>query len=175
MIKTLKNFHPKIGKNSWISETSTIIGDVVIGNDCSVWFGAVIRGDIHFIKIGNRTNVQDLCVIHVTAKEKNDLNSGFPVVIGNDVTIGHKAMIHGCTISNACLIGMNAILQDGCQIGSESIVGAGSLVTKNCKFPPRSMIFGSPAKLIRELTSKEIEFIYKSSQHYIDYMNMYKE
>ncbi|KQC03991.1 MAG: acetyltransferase [Candidatus Cloacimonas sp. SDB] len=174
MIIKINNCYPKIGKNTWISETSTIIGDVEIGNDCSIWFGAVIRGDIHFIRIGNRTNIQDLCVIHVTAEEKTDSFSSFPVVIGNDVTIGHKAMIHGCTISDACLIGMNAILQDGCKIGSESIVGAGSLVTKNCKFPPRSMIFGSPAKLIRELTDQEIAFIYESSEHYIDYMNMYK-
>jgi carbonic anhydrase/acetyltransferase-like protein (isoleucine patch superfamily) len=174
MLKKINGCYPKIGKNSWISETSTIIGDVKIGNDCSIWFGAVIRGDIHFIRIGNRTNIQDLCVIHVTAKEKAYPNSGFPVIIGNDVTIGHKAMIHGCIISDACLIGMNAILQDGSEIGSESIVGAGSLVTKNCKFPPRSMIFGSPAKLIRELTNQEIAFIYESSEHYIDYMNMYK-
>jgi len=174
MIIEFQNILPKIGKNSWISSASNVIGDVEIGEDCSVWFGAVIRGDVHYIKIGNRTNVQDLSMIHVTHYKKQDKSDGFPTLIGNDVTVGHKVMIHGSIISDACLIGMNATLLDGCEIGRESIVGAGSLVTQNKKFPPRSLILGSPARLVRTLSSEEIESIFRSAKHYIDYKNRYR-
>jgi len=164
MIAEFNKIFPQIGKKSWIVSTASVIGEVKIGEDCGVWFGAVIRGDVNFIRIGDRTNIQDLSMIHVTHYTKPDKSDGYPTIIGDDVTIGHKVMIHGATISDACLIGMNAVLLDGCRIGTESIVGAGSLVTGNKEFPPRSLILGSPAKVVRELTKAEIsQFGNKSS------------
>ncbi|HGY11074.1 MAG TPA: gamma carbonic anhydrase family protein [Desulfobacterales bacterium] len=173
MISNFFGHEPKIGKNVFIAENADVIGMCEIGEDCSVWFGAVLRGDIHYIKIGNRTSIQDLSVVHVTHFTKKDMSDGFPVIIGNDVTIGHKAMLHGCTIEDACLIGMNATLLDGCHIGKESIVAAGSVVTQGKKFPPRSMIMGTPAKVVRQLSEKEIKQIYQSAQNYIKYKNDY--
>ena len=173
MIIDFQNILPNIGKNSWISKTSSVIGEVEMGEDCSVWFGAVIRGDVNYIKIGYRTNIQDLSMIHVTQYKNPDKSDGYSTIIGNDVTIGHKVMIHGSKISNACLIGMSSTLLDGCEIGEESIVGAGSLVTKNKKFPPRSLILGSPAKFVRTLNPDEIESIYRSAEHYVEHKNRY--
>ncbi|MFC1887330.1 gamma carbonic anhydrase family protein [Candidatus Cloacimonadota bacterium] len=173
MIKEFNGMKPKIGERSWIAETASIIGEVELGDDCSIWFGSVIRGDVHYIKLGDRTNIQDLSMIHVSEYTEEDRSDGFPVEIGNDVTVGHKVMIHGAKISDACLIGMNATLLDGCEIGKESIVGAGALVTQNKKFPPRSLILGSPAKLIRQLTQEEVDTIYYLTNLYIGYKNQY--
>jgi carbonic anhydrase/acetyltransferase-like protein (isoleucine patch superfamily) len=173
MVKDFKGILPEIGPNSWVSENAMVIGDVEMGSDCSVWFGAIVRGDVHYIKIGDRTNIQDLCVIHVTNYKKPDRSDGYPTIIGNDVTVGHKAMIHGAIIEDACLIGMNSTLLDGCEIGKESIVGAGSVVTKHKKFPPRSFILGSPAKLVRELTEDEVNLLYNSAESYVKYKNLY--
>ncbi len=152
MVMDYQNYSPKIGENSWIAPTASVIGDVTMGRDCSIWFGAVIRGDVHSIIIGDRTNIQDLSMVHTThhkGKERK-MDDGNPTIIGNDVTIGHKVMLHGCTIEDGCLIGMSATILDGAVIGKESIVGAGALVTKGKKFPPRSLILGSPAKVVRE-------------------------
>jgi carbonic anhydrase/acetyltransferase-like protein (isoleucine patch superfamily) len=173
MITKISGHKPKIGKSVFIADTAEVIGMCEIGDDCSVWFGAVIRGDIHYIKIGNRTNIQDLSVIHVTHYTKEDLSDGFPVIIGNDVTIGHKAMIHGCTVEDACLIGMSATLLDGCHIGKESIVAAGAVVPQNKTFPPRSMIMGVPAKVVRTLSDEEVHQIYQSAQNYVKYKETY--
>ncbi len=173
MLMEFKGLVPKIGRNSWVAENAMIIGDVETGEDSSIWFGAVIRGDIHYVKIGDRTNIQDLSMIHVTHYTKPDKSDGYPVEIGNDVTVGHKVMIHGAKIGDACLIGMNATLLDGCEIGRESIVGADALVVKNMKFPPRSMILGSPAKRVRELTQDEVDALYKHADHYLKYKDMY--
>jgi len=138
MIMNYLDYTPKIGKNSWIANSADVIGDVEIGEDCSIWFGTVIRGDVHFIKIGDRVSVQDLSMIHVTHHKGKvrKIGDGTPTIVGDDVTIGHRVMLHGCTIEDACLIGMSATILDGAVIGKESIVGAGSLVTKNKKFPP---------------------------------------
>ncbi len=174
MIENYKEYKPTIGKNTWIANSADVIGDVEIGEDCSIWFGAVIRGDVHFIKIGDRVSVQDLSMIHVTHyKKERKIGDGTPTIVGNDVTIGHRVMLHGCIIEDACLIGMSATILDGAVIGKESIVGAGSLVTKNKKFPPRSLIMGSPAKVVRELTDDEVKELYASASRYVEFKNGY--
>ena len=173
MILRYKNWFPKIRKDVWIAPNATIVGNVEIGEDSSVWFGSVIRGDVHFIKIGKRTNIQDLTMIHVTHYTKEDMSDGNPTIIGDNVTIGHRVMLHGCKIEDGCLIGMNATILDGAVIGKESIVGAGALVTKNKKFPPRSLIIGSPAKVVRELSDEEVKELYESANRYVKFKNDY--
>jgi len=173
MIHKFKNYTPEIGKNSWIAPSADVIGEVTCGEDCSIWFGSVVRGDVHYIKIGNRVNIQDLSMVHVTHYKKDDRSDGNPTIIGDDVTIGHRVMLHGCTIENACLIGMSATILDGAVIGKESIVGAGALVTKNKVFPPRSLIMGSPAKVVRELNDDEVEELYASASRYVEFQKDY--
>ena len=173
MIYNYKELKPKIGKNVFVADSADIIGDVEIEEDCSIWFGTVIRGDVHYIKIGKRVSVQDLSMVHVTHFKGDDKSTGNPTIIEDDVTIGHRVMLHGCTIKKASLIGMSATILDGAVIGEESIVGAGSLVTKNKKFPPRSLIMGSPAKVVRELTKEEIEELYASAKRYVEFKNNY--
>ena len=173
MIHKFKNTEPKIGSNTWIASSADVVGDVCCGEDCSIWFGCVVRGDVHYITIGDRTNIQDLSMIHVTHYKKDDKSDGNPTIIGDDVTIGHRVMLHGCTIEDACLIGMSATILDGAVIGTESIVGAGSLVTKNKKFPPRSLIMGSPAKVVRELSDDEVKELYASASRYVKFKNDY--
>lgn len=165
---------PTVGKNTWIAPGGAmVIGDVTLGDDVSVWFGTVIRGDVHSITIGDRTSIQDLSMVHITHHKKPDMSDGHPTIIGSDVTIGHKVMLHGCTIGNACLIGMGATIIDGAVIGEESIVGACSLVTKNKVFPPRSLIMGSPAKVIRSLTDDEVKELYASAIRYVGFKDNY--
>ena len=173
MLHPFKNTTPTIGKNSWIAPSADVIGDVTCGEDCSIWFGCVVRGDVHYIKIGNRVNIQDLSMLHVTHYKKEDKSDGNPTIIEDDVTIGHRVMLHGCTIEKACLIGMSATILDGAVIGKESIVGAGSLVTKNKIFPPRSLIMGSPAKVVRELHDDEIKELYASASRYVTFKKDY--
>jgi len=168
-----KEWTPTLKKGAWIAEGATVIGRTEIGEDSSIWFGSIVRGDVHYIKIGDRTSIQDLSMIHVTHHKKEDMSDGNPTIIGNDVTIGHRVMLHGCTIEDACLIGMSATILDGAVIGKESIVGAGSLVTKNKIFPPRSLIMGTPAKVIRELTEIEVKELYASASRYVEFKNNY--
>jgi carbonic anhydrase/acetyltransferase-like protein (isoleucine patch superfamily) len=164
---------PTIASSAWIAPGSTVIGDVVIGEESSIWFGTVVRGDVHRIRIGARTNIQDLSMIHVTHYTRPDQSDGSPTLIGDDVTIGHRVMLHGCTIEDACLIGMSATILDRAVIGRESIVGAGALVTGGKIFPPRSLILGSPAKAIRTLTDQEVADLYASAQRYAQYKKSY--
>ena len=173
MLLRYKEWFPKFGQNSWIAPDATIVGNVVTGEDCSIWFGCVVRGDVHKIRIGDRTNIQDLTMIHVTHYKKPDMSDGHPTIIGNDVTVGHRVMLHGCTIEDACLIGMNSTILDGAVIGKESIVGAGALVTGGKKFPPRSLILGSPAKAVRELSDEEVAELYASAERYVAFKNDY--
>lgn len=173
MILKFQNYTPKIGKNAWIAEGASVIGRTTMGEDSAIWFGCVVRGDVHHITIGDRSNIQDLSMVHVTHHKKSDMSDGNPTIIGNDVTVGHRVMLHGCTIEDACLIGMSATILDGAVIGKESIVGASSLVTKNKIFPPRSLIMGSPAKRIRELTETEVKELYASASRYVDFKNEY--
>jgi carbonic anhydrase/acetyltransferase-like protein (isoleucine patch superfamily) len=173
MIYEYLGMSPIVGAKSWIAPSADVIGETTIGEDCSIWFGTVVRGDVHYITIGDRTSIQDGSMVHVTHYKKEDKSDGNPTIIGSDVTVGHKVMLHGCTIEDACLIGMSATILDGAVIGKESIVGAGSLVTKNKKFPPRSLIMGSPAKVVRELTDEEVEELYASAQRYVGFKNNY--
>ncbi len=166
---------PVLGRGSWIAPGAVVIGDVEMGEDSSVWFGSVVRGDVHRIRIGDRTNIQDLSMLHVTHYKKPDKSDGHPTIVGDDVTIGHRVMLHGCTIEDACLIGMSATILDGAVIGKESIVGAGALVTMNKVFPPRSLIVGSPAKVVRQLTDEEVAELYASAKRYVGFMKEYRD
>ena len=173
MLYNFRGEKPKIGSNTWVADSADVIGEVECGKDCSIWFGCVVRGDVHYVKIGDRTNIQDLSMVHVTHYKKVDKSDGNPTIIGNDVTIGHRVMLHGCTIEDACLIGMSATILDGAVIGRESIVGAGSLVTKNKVFPPKSLIMGSPAKVVRQLSDEEVKELYASASRYVKFKNEY--
>lgn len=174
MLHKFKNTLPTLGKETWVASSADVVGDVTCGEECSIWFGCVVRGDVHYIKIGSRTNIQDLSMIHVTHYKNGDKSTGNPTVIGDDVTVGHRVMLHGCTIENACLIGMSATILDGAVIGKESIVGAGALVTKNKVFPPRSLIMGTPAKVVRELNDEEVAELYASAKRYVEFKKDYQ-
>ena len=166
MIRTYKGIRPQIASNAFIETSAQVIGDVQIGEHSSVWFNCVIRGDVHYIRVGHSTNIQDGTVIHVT-------NGRFPTEIGNHVTIGHGVMVHGCTIKDRSLVGIGSIILDNAIIGEESFIAAGSLVTPGTVIPPRSMVMGSPAKVRREVTESEIELINRHWQNYIEYKNNY--
>ncbi len=173
MILPFKNYNPKIAENVFIAQSADVIGRVTIGKDSSIWFGVVVRGDVHRIEIGERTSIQDKSMVHVTHHKKEDESDGHPTIVGNDVTVGHSVVLHGCRIEDACLIGMSATILDGAVIGKESIVGAGSLVTKGKIFPPRSLIMGSPAKVVRELTDEEVKELYASATRYVSFKDQY--
>ena len=178
MLHKYKDTFPTIGKNTWVAPSADVVGDVTCGEDCSIWFGTVIRGDVHYIQIGDRVSIQDLSMVHVThhkGEDRQKQGDGTPTIIGDDVTIGHRVMLHGCTIEKACLIGMSATILDGAVIGEESIVGASALVTKNKVFPPRSLIMGSPAKVVRELTEGEVKELYASAHRYVAFKNNYQD
>ncbi|MEO5863470.1 MAG: gamma carbonic anhydrase family protein [Nitrospiraceae bacterium] len=166
MIRTFHGVTPTIPESCFIEETGVVIGDVVLGEYCSVWFHAVIRGDVHAIRIGDRTNVQDLSILHVT-------HGIHPLIIGHEVTIGHGVILHGCTIKDRVLIGMGAIIMDGAVIGEHSVVGAGALITEHTIVPPNSLILGSPAKVKRSVTAEELEWIKKSAENYVKYAGQY--
>ena len=166
MIRTYRGITPTIPKSVFVEETAVVIGDVVIGEESSLWFHAVVRGDVHYIRIGSRTNVQDLSILHVT-------HDTHPLVIGNEVTIGHHVVLHGCTIKDRVLIGMGAIIMDGAVIGEDSVVGAGALVTEGTIVPPKSLIFGSPARVKRPVTDKELGWIKESAGNYVRYARDY--
>ena len=173
MLLKFKEWFPKIGKDSWIAPSADVIGNVTIGEDSSIWFGTVIRGDVHKIEIGDRTSIQDLSMVHVTHYKQDDMSDGNPTIIGNDVTVGHKVMLHGCTIEDGCLIGMSATILDGAVIGKGSIVGAHSLVTSNKVFPPHSLIMGSPAKVVRTLSEEEVENLIAHAARYVEFKREY--
>ena len=153
--------------NFWIAESAHVIGNVHIGEQVGIWFGAILRGDNEPIIIGNRTNVQENTVIHV--------DEGAPVNIGNEVTIGHSSIIHGCSIGSNCLVGMGTIILNHAKIGNNSLVGAGALITEGKVFPDRSLIIGSPAKVKRELNDEEIKTISWSANHYIENLNNFSK
>lgn len=157
-----ENLIPKIGKNVFIASGVKIIGDVEIGDNCSIWYNSVIRGDVNYIKIGENTNIQDLSMLHVT-------NLTYPLNIGKNVTIGHSVKLHGCTINDNCLIGIGAIVLDGAIVNSYSLVAAGSVITPRSVVPEGKLVAGVPAKVIRDLTEAEIKEIEKSYLRYIEY------
>ncbi len=169
VIKPVNGKHPQIPKDCYIAENATIVGDVDMGQECSIWFNAVIRGDVHFIKMGDKVNVQDGAVIHATYQKS-------PTKIGNNVSIGHNAIVHGCTIHDNVLVGMGSIIMDDCVVESNSIIAAGAVVTKNTHIESGSVYAGVPAKKVKniskELISGEIDRI---ANNYVKYSSWFKE
>lgn len=165
MLLKFKGHYPKIAPTAWVANSADVIGKVEIGENSSIWFGCVLRGDVNNIIIGNNTNVQDLSMIHMDTDSQT--------ILGDNVTIGHKVMLHGCTIEDNCLIGMSATILDHAVIAEGSIVGANSLVTAGKKFPPKSLIMGSPAKVVKQLTDEDVEKLIKHAGHYVEYKNDY--
>ena len=159
---------PTLGQHVFLASGVHLIGDLEVGADSSFWFNTVVRADVNIIRIGSRTNVQDNTVIHVTSKTA-------PTHIGSDVTIGHSAIIHGCTIEDLVLIGMGAKILDGAIIRKYSLVGAGAIVPPGKDYPERSLILGAPAKAVRQLSEEEIKGLYKSSEHYVETARVYAQ
>jgi carbonic anhydrase/acetyltransferase-like protein (isoleucine patch superfamily) len=162
MLRPYRGVLPRVHPTAFIDDSAQVIGDVEIGEDSSVWMSAVIRGDVHRIRIGRRSNIQDGTVVHV-------MNRTHPTTIGDHVTVGHAALLHGCTIEDRCLIGMGAILLNGAHVGNDSIVAAGTLVVEEMKVPPRSLVMGSPGKVKRALTDAEVESILAYADRYVGY------
>lgn len=170
MIRKYKGIEPKIHPSAFIAENAVIIGDVEIGEDSSVWYGCVIRGDVNRIRIGDRTNVQDGTVIHVSRAQFDG-----PTIIGDEVTIGHGAMIHGCTIEDGALIGIGATVLDGVRIGKQAFIAAGSLVTPNTVVPPRTMVMGSPARVKKELSEADLVDLEDFWKSYVEILPDYRD
>lgn len=166
MIKPFNEVEPKIHSSAYIADSSIVIGDVEIGEDASVWFGSVIRGDVNFIRIGARTNIQDMTMIHVSSKTHS-------TVLEDEITVGHNVTLHGCHVESGCLIGIGAILLDGVRIGRNSLVAAGSLLTPGTRIPPNSLVMGSPAKVKRELNDDELAYLQKSWRNYVELKKHY--
>lgn len=167
-LRSFKGTRPTVDPSAFVDESAQVVGDVVLGARSSVWFNAVVRGDVHYIRIGEETNIQDLCVLHVTSGR-------YPLNIGNRVTVGHSVTLHGCTIGDLCLIGMGATVLDAAEIGEGSLVAAGSLVAPGTKIPPGSLAMGSPAKVKRALTAEERESLSASAAHYVEYARAYRQ
>ena len=166
MIKAYRGVTPTIADTAFIEDTAVIVGDVVIESESSVWFHSVVRGDVNFIRIGRRTNVQDLSLLHVT-------HDAYPLIVGDDVTVGHHVVLHGCTIQNRVLIGMGAVLMDGVVVGDDCIIGAGALVTEHTKIPPGSLVIGAPARVKRPLRDTELAWLKESADNYVQYARDY--
>lgn len=162
----LDGIAPQIADSAWVADSAQVMGAVDVGADASVWFGTVVRGDTASITIGEGSNVQDASVLHA------DL--GMPLVIGRHVTVGHQVMLHGCTIGDESLIGIGAIVLNGAKIGKNCLVGAGALVTEGKEFPDGSMILGSPARVVKQLTTEQMQGLRQSAQHYIDNARRFK-
>jgi len=166
MILSFNGQRPQIDPSAYIAETADLIGDVTIGADSSVWFRSVIRGDVNHIRIGARTNIQDGSVLHV-------MKGTHPLILGDEVTVGHNVTLHGCTIESRCLIGMGSIILNGAIIGQGSIVAAGSLVPENTQVPPRSLFMGHPAQFRRHLTDADLDLIRQYAANYVAYKDSY--
>ena len=151
---------PQLGKGAWVADTATVIGAVELADNASVWFGAVIRGDTETIRVGRNSNIQDLSVLHA--------DIGMPLTIGANVTVGHQVMLHGCTIGDGSLIGIQSVILNGAKIGRNCIVGAGSVVTEGKEFPDNSLIIGSPAKVVRTLDEAAAGKLAQSAEHYVE-------
>lgn len=172
MIRTFQGIAPAIDPSAFVAETAVIVGDVAIGPQSSIWYNVVARGDVNFIRIGARTNIQDLSMLHVTHKKGPD-DPGAPLIIGNDVTVGHSVTLHGCTIEDGSFIGMQAIIMDKAVVGQGALVGARALVTEGTIIPPNTLWMGAPAKFKRDLTAEEIAWLKKSADNYVKYSLQY--
>jgi gamma-carbonic anhydrase len=168
MIRPFRGVHPQIHDSAFVEESAQVIGDVHVGEESSIWFNAVVRGDIHHIRVGNRTNVQDNSVIHVR-------NGTHPTILEDEVTVGHSVTLHGCYVERGCLIGIGSILLDDVRVGSHSIVAAGALISPGTLIPPRSLVMGVPAKVKRVLTDEEVAGLEVFWKNYIEYTKIYKE
>jgi carbonic anhydrase/acetyltransferase-like protein (isoleucine patch superfamily) len=166
MIRPYKGIRPTLGARAFVDPSAQVIGAVELGEDASVWMNTVIRGDVNRIRLGARTNVQDNCVLHVTAQH--------PTVLADDVTVGHSVTLHGCTIEKLCLVGIGAIVLNGAVVGEESIVAAGALVPEGMQVPPRSVVMGAPAKVRREVTEDERASLRRYAENYVRYKDDYR-
>jgi len=164
----LSGVRPTLGRDVFVAEGARVIGDVFLGDEASVWFGAVLRGDYMPIRIGARTNIQDNAVVHITSRTAK-------TTVGDDVTVGHSAIIHGCTIGNGCLIGMGTIVLDDAVVGDESFVAAGSLVTPGTVIPPRSFVMGRPAKVVRATADLDLASMRSAAARYVEYAREFRE
>jgi carbonic anhydrase/acetyltransferase-like protein (isoleucine patch superfamily) len=167
-IRPYRGKHPLIAASAYIDRASVIIGDVGIGDDASIWPLCVVRGDVNYIRIGARTNIQDGSILHVMKDE-------YPLILGDDITVGHSVTLHGCTIGSRCLIGMRATILNGVVIGEGSIVAAGTLLTERTVIPPRSLVMGSPGKVKRALTAIDQATIERYAQRYVEYKEIYRD
>ena len=166
MIRSYKGIKPVLGARAFVDASAQVIGAVELGDDASVWMNTVVRGDVNRIRLGARTNVQDNCVLHVTAHH--------PTVLADDVTVGHSVTLHGCTIERHCLVGIGAIVLNGALVGQESIVAAGALVPEGMQVPPRSVVMGAPAKVRREVTEEERAELRRYALNYVRYKDEYR-
>lgn len=166
-IYKVDNVAPRIAESAWVADSAEVMGNVELADDVSIWFGSVIRGDTETITIGKGSNIQDASVLHA--------DFGKPLVVGENVTVGHKVMLHGCTVGDGSLIGIGAVVLNGARIGKGCLVGAGSLVTEGKEFPDGSMIMGSPAKVVRQLTPEQQQGLLMSAQHYIENARLFRK
>ena len=168
LIKSVRGFHPQYGENCWFADNATIIGDVSMGRDCTVWFNAVIRGDVNSITIGDRTNIQDGAVIHCTYQR-------YKTIIGSHVSIAHNAIVHGCTLEDNVLVGMGAIVMDGAVVGTGSIIAAGAIVTQHTVVPPGTIYAGNPARFLKNVSPEQAEIFARTANNYVLYASWFSE
>jgi carbonic anhydrase/acetyltransferase-like protein (isoleucine patch superfamily) len=167
MIRPFQGVYPQIHPSAFVEETAQVIGDVHLGEESSIWFNTVVRGDVHYIRIGNRSNVQDNSVLHVR-------NGTHPTILEDEVTVGHSVTLHGCYVERGSLIGIGAVVLDDVRVGSESIVAAGAVVSPGMEIPSRSLVMGVPARVKRALTREEVEQLAVLWQNYVEYTKLYK-
>lgn len=167
MIQDFKGISPTIHSTAFVTPDAIVIGDVEISEDASVWFGSIVRGDVNYIRIGARTNIQDGTVIHVSSKTH-------PTILEDEITVGHRATLHGCHVESGCLIGIGSILMDGVRVGANSLVGAGSLLTPGTQIPPGSLVIGSPGRVKRPLDDDELAFLARSWRNYVELKQHYQ-
>jgi gamma-carbonic anhydrase len=163
-----KGIEPSLGRDVFLADNATLIGKVVIGEQSSVWFGAVLRGDVGSITVGARTNIQDLTMVHMTLGISDTR-------IGDDVTVGHSVVLHGCEIGHRCLVGMGSILLDNVSVGDECVIGAGSLLPQRMIVPPRSLVLGRPARIVRPVNDEELRMGVEGARRYLEYVRQYRE
>jgi carbonic anhydrase/acetyltransferase-like protein (isoleucine patch superfamily) len=169
IIKAVKGIEPVFGKNIFLAENSTVVGEVIMGDDCTIWFNAVVRGDVHYIRIGNKVNIQDAAIIHCTYQKA-------PVNIGNNVSIGHRAIVHGCTLEDNVLVGMGSILMDHVYVEKNSIIAAGAVVLENTRIESGSIYAGVPAKKVKNLDQEQINnLIERIANNYVMYASWFEE
>lgn len=162
MLRPYRGTMPTVAASAWVDETAQVIGDVSIADESSLWMNVVVRGDVHWVRIGRRTNLQDGVIVHV-------MRGTHPTTIGDEVTVAHGAIIHGCTVGDRCLVGMGAIVLNGAEIGSDTIVAAGALIVEGVRVPPRSLVMGHPATVRRPLTDAEVRSIREYADRYVGY------